>query len=56
MFATYLLYNIFRLDYLKYDYYRDKTYDQITTSSSLKAKRGTIYDSNMNVLATSATS
>ena len=37
LFASYLLFNIFRLDYLKYDYYRDKTYDQVTTSSALTA-------------------
>lgn len=55
LFATYLLFNIFRLDYLKYDYYRDKTYDQVTTSSALTAERGKIYDSNMNVLAESST-
>ncbi len=55
LFASYLLLNIFRLDYLKYDYYRDKTYDQVTTSSALSAERGRIYDSNMNVLAESNT-
>ena len=55
LFASYLLFNIFRLDYLKYDYYKDKTYDQVTTSSVLKAERGRIYDSNMNILAKSNT-
>ncbi len=55
LFASYLLFNIFRLDYLKYDYYRNKTYDQVTTSSVLKAERGRIYDSNMNILAKSNT-
>lgn len=55
MFASYLIFNIFRLGYLKYDYYKDKTYDQVTTSSVLKAERGIIYDSNMNVLAKSNT-
>ena len=55
LFATYLLYNIFTLAYLKHDYYKDKTFDQVTTSSSLGAKRGTIYDANMNVLASSET-
>ena len=28
IFASYLLYNIFQLGVLKYDYYRDKTYDR----------------------------
>ncbi len=55
MFAAYLLINVFKLAYLKYDYYRDKTYDQVTTSSALVAERGKIYDSNMNVLAESST-
>lgn len=55
LFASFLLFNIFRLDYLKYDYYKDKTYNQVTTSSVLKAERGCIYDSNMNVLAKSNT-
>ena len=55
LFAGYLLFNIFRLGYLKYDYYRQKTYDQVTTSSVLKAKRGNIYDSNLNILAESDT-
>ena len=55
LFASYLLFNIFRLDYLKYDYYRDKTYDQVTTSSALTAERGKIYDANMNILAESNT-
>ena len=55
LFCVYLLFNIFKLDYLLYDYYVKKTYDQITTSSSLGAKRGNIYDSNLNLLATSNT-
>lgn len=55
MSAGILLFNIFRLCYLNYEYYRDKTYDQITTSSVLKAERGKIYDSNMNILAKSDT-
>ena len=55
IFSGYLLFNIFSLGFFKYSYYTDKTYDQITTSTSLKANRGTIYDSAMNVLATSST-
>ena len=53
--ASYLLINIFHIDYIMYDYYKDKTYDQVTTSSALAAERGKIYDSNMNVLAESRT-
>ena len=55
LIGCYLLYNIFRLDFLRYDYYRDKTYDQVTTSSALIAERGRIYDANMNLLAGSNT-
>ncbi len=54
-FSVYLLYNIFNLSVLKHDYYKNKSYDQVTTTSLLKAKRGEIYDSNMNVLATNIT-
>ena len=54
-FGLFLLGNILRLSYFLYDYYREKTYDQVTTSSALSAKRGSIYDSNMNLLAASRT-
>ena len=36
-------------------YYSNKTYDQVTTTSTLGADRGNIYDANMNLLATSNT-
>ncbi len=55
LFSAYLIFNIFKLGFLKYEYYKDKTYDQITTTSPLTAKRGKIYDSNMNILAESET-
>lgn len=55
-FSLYLIYNIFYLSFIKHDYYVEKTYDQITTTSMLKAKRGEIYDANMNLLATNKTS
>lgn len=51
----YLFINLFYLQYIKHDYYKKKTYDQITTTSLLKAERGKIYDSNLNVLATDET-
>lgn len=54
--AVILLLNIFRLDYFLYKYYKDKTFDQITTTSSLKAERGNIYDANMTLMATTKTS
>ena len=55
LFACYLIYNIFDLGFFKHEYYKKKTQDQVTTSSVLKAKRGNIYDSNMNPLAISDT-
>ncbi len=55
IFASYILVNIFKLDFLNFDYYKDKTYDQVTTTSPLPAKRGNIYDSNMKLLAASRT-
>ena len=56
LFATYLAFNILRLDLIKYDYYKNKAFDQITTTSTLRAERGNIYDNNMNLLATTETS
>ncbi len=51
LFLSYLFVNLFYLQYIKHDYYVKKTYEQITTSSLLKAERGKIYDSNLNILA-----
>ncbi len=55
LFLSYLFINLFKLQILSNQYYKDKVYDQITTSSALKAERGNIYDSNMNLLATNKT-
>ena len=55
LFSVYLLYNIFTLSVIKNKYYKDKAYDQITTTSALKATRGEIFDANMNILATNST-
>ncbi len=52
---SYLSYTLFSLGFLKNSYYTDKTYDQVTTSSTLKANRGNIYDSAGNLLATTKT-
>lgn len=53
--ASFLLFNVFRLDFFLYNYYREKAFDQITTTSNLLAERGEIYDANMNLLATTKT-
>lgn len=55
LFSALLLINILRLDLFAYELYRDKAYDQITTTSKLRAERGNIYDASMNLLATTKT-
>ncbi len=55
IFAAYLLTNLFKLQYFSYEYYKDKVYEQVTTSTTLKANRGAIYDSSMNLLSTTQT-
>ena len=50
-----LLVRIFLLQTVKYDYYRQKVLQQITTESSVNASRGNIYDSNGVLLATNIT-
>ncbi len=55
LFALYLVINLLKLQYFSYAYYKDKVFEQVTTTSPLKANRGTIYDSSMNVLATTET-
>lgn len=55
LFASYLSVTIFKMQVSGYEEYQQKVLDQITTSSTLKAKRGYIYDNAMNVLATTKT-
>lgn len=55
LFTSFLLNNLIKLQVFKYDYYKEKVYDQITTTSPLRAERGNIYDSEMNLLATTNT-
>ena len=55
LILSYLLSVIARLSLFEYEKYRDKVYEQITTSSALLAERGNIYDRNMNLLATTKT-
>ena len=52
---TYLLGVLAKLTLYDYEKYRNKVYDQITTSSVLLAERGNIYDRNMNLLASTQT-
>ena len=50
-----LLVRILLLQTVKYDYYRQKVLEQITTESSVNASRGNIYDANGVLLATNVT-
>ena len=49
--ALFLCSRLLDLSIFKHDYYYNKAYDQITTSAPLRAERGIIYDSSMNILA-----
>ena len=55
LFTVYLFLNLFNLQVIEHEKYRDKVFAEITTSSKLIADRGNIYDSNMTVLATTNT-
>lgn len=55
LFASLLISNLIKLQIINNEYYKNKIYDQITTTAPLKAKRGNIYDSNMKLLATTKT-
>lgn len=50
-----LLVNIVRLDIFGYQKYSEKAFDQLTTTSTLKAERGRIYDANMKLLSATGT-
>lgn len=56
VFLAFLLSNLFKLQVPLHEYYQNKVYDQITTTSAMRAARGKIYDSNRNLLATTNTS
>ena len=50
-----LLVRIFLLQTVKYEHYRQKVLEQITTESSVNASRGNIYDESCVLLATNIT-
>lgn len=51
VFLLYLLLNLLKLQLFKHEYYVKKTYEEITTSTLLRAERGKIYDSTLTSLA-----
>ena len=53
--SAYLLGVILRMQLFSYEDYQNRVLEQITTTSSLRARRGTIYASDGSVLATSKT-
>ena len=56
LFLAFLLFNLLKLQIGLNSYYKDKVYNQVTTNTGLSANRGNIYDSGMNLLATTNTS
>lgn len=46
---------IFKMQVFEYDRYQEEVLNQITVENTVSAKRGTIYDRNMNVIATNQT-
>ena len=55
LFLVFLITNLIKLQIVSHSYYKEKVYDQITTSTKKRAERGNIYDSNMKLLATTHT-
>ena len=55
LFTSLLVTNLVNLQIFKNEYYKEKVFDQITTTAPLRAERGNIYDSEMNLLATTNT-
>ena len=55
LFALLLVCVIFKMQVFEYDMYQEEVINQITVENSVSAERGTIYDRNMNVLATNQT-
>ena len=55
LFALLLVCVMFKMQVFEYDMYQEEVINQITVENSVSAERGTIYDRNMNVLATNQT-
>ena len=53
--AAVLVYALFDLQILQYDYYQKEVLNQLTYETEVNPERGTIYDRNGNTLATNAT-
>ncbi len=55
LLGTLLACVIFKMQVFEYDMYQQQVIDQITVENTVPAERGTIYDRNMNVIATNQT-
>lgn len=55
LILAYLAWAILDMQVFSYEKYQEKVLNQVTTTSSLRAERGKIYDSRGNLLATSKT-
>ena len=53
--AAVLIFALFRLQILEYDYYQKEVIDQLTHETEVNPERGIIYDRNGNILATNTT-
>ena len=53
--AVVLIFALFRLQILEYDYYQKVVIDQLTHETEVNPERGIIYDRNGNILATNKT-
>ncbi len=53
--AVGLIFALFQLQILKYDYYQRQVLDQMTYETEVNPERGIIYDRNGNILAANAT-
>ena len=54
--ASFLLAGVvFKMQVFEYDKYQEEVLNQITVENTVAAKRGTIYDRNMNIIATNQT-
>lgn len=55
LFLSLLIYNLFNLQVINAELYREKVNEQITTATKISARRGVIYDSEGVILATDRT-
>ncbi len=55
LIAFFVIIKLFKLQVLEYDFYQENVINQLTVETNVNPLRGTIYDTNGNVLATNKT-